>query len=725
MTKALTRCVVAAILAQSGATLGYDQQVTHPTLSQAAAHQSALAKDPALLARLGLKPFSFDERFGFLTMTGWLVTGVRDEDDGKRALNHFYDPYNDRPLTVLLLVHPGEKSPDWALEDKGDFAAQNFSFHDARDLYYKALTFNDPANTQALNSAVRNGFWAQTFYTLGHTIHHIQDMAQPQHVRNDQHCDLGLGDCGVIFFNPSRYEKYTKSEADQRVRDLAENGPGNGAVFPQFTEFKTARDFWKNSLGTGIAEFTNNNFVSQGANFKIGFFGGISAGTYPSPTPGTPVDYTIDELFQAQGFLVPADIRTICSDIGVACKMSMYPTTLTPKASTLSIFDQDLQAAGLSVTYADGFGPATYIVKRLFALNRFNFDAVYDTLVPMAVSYSAGLINFFFRGELEISLPDEKVYGVVDHAATHQADPVGGFAGFGTIKLKVRNTTPGGEAMTAGSLLAIARFHRNGCYKDDLSGEFDENLTPACGNFRTNLEEVVVSNTFPNVTLDATTPTPFTFTFPRAIPINATDLHIQVVYRGKLGDEADAIAAGDKDVFEPTYLAIFNTTDQILFNGVFKDTTDPTLLPALDQNGDGVLDAQFDRTNLDVFFGFTDGFTATPLATVSQLPPARYSRVALITDRSPYPAPIEALSRNFFTASVFGFTPATNQLDLQSNAYFVSAYSKLRGIPVWDSLTIYRFVGAVSDGDLNTLPALANKHPVPLTSLTFAPPPAP
>ena len=35
-------------------------------------------------------------------------------------------------------------------------------------------------------------------------------------------------------------------------------------------------------------------------------------------------------------------------------------------------------------------------VSRLFALNRFNFDDAHKILIPKAVSYSAGLINYFF-----------------------------------------------------------------------------------------------------------------------------------------------------------------------------------------------------------------------------------------------------------------------------------------------------------------------------------------
>jgi hypothetical protein len=45
------------------------------------------------------------------------------------------------------------------------------------------------------------------------------------------------------------------------------------------------------------------------------------------------------------------------------------------------------------------------------------------------------------------------------------------------------------------------------------------------------------------------------------IPVNATDLFIQVVYRGQLGDEPDGIAVGNYDAREPTFVGIVNNTD--------------------------------------------------------------------------------------------------------------------------------------------------------------------
>lgn len=45
------------------------------------------------------------------------------------------------------------------------------------------------------------------------------------------------------------------------------------------------------------------------------------------------------------------------------------------------------------------------------------------------------------------------------------------------------------------------------------------------------------------------------------IPVNATDLFIQVVYRGALGQEPNGIAAGIFDTREPTFATFWNNTD--------------------------------------------------------------------------------------------------------------------------------------------------------------------
>src|SRR5439155_50015 len=154
------------------------------------------------------------------------------------------------------------------------------------------------------------------FQTLGHLMHHMQDMAQPQHVRNDMHCDLlsclaadiiTAGLAGV--YSPSGYEKYTNK-----------------------LEIRQSLNFAPSDVGYDIR---SNAFTD---NFL---------GTSPSGSP------------------------------------------LTARSSTFSIFDPDLQP-----NQTARFG-------RFFSLNRFNYDDMNKHLIPRAVAFSAGMINYFFRGKID------------------------------------------------------------------------------------------------------------------------------------------------------------------------------------------------------------------------------------------------------------------------------------------------------------------------------------
>jgi hypothetical protein len=197
--------VVAAVILNPSIVLSYEVE-THADMSRAAANASVLFTDANILQNLGIK--SSDE---FPNSTSneppksiveLIRDGARFEDNGIRSLNHFYDPIRN---TGLIDVIPGVvSSPDWALEDTGQYyfpIHQINSFVDGRGYFYQALT--------ATSKADHDKYFGLTFQTLGQVIHHIQDMAQPQHVRNDPHCDAFV--CRIVNRSkPGRYEKYTE-----------------------------------------------------------------------------------------------------------------------------------------------------------------------------------------------------------------------------------------------------------------------------------------------------------------------------------------------------------------------------------------------------------------------------------------------------------------------------------------------------------------------------------
>ena len=227
--------------------LGYEVS-THKDMSEQAALRSSLN---IYLPTIGFK--SLDEELTDIStkqsIVKWIRQGAHDEDDTVSAnffryRNHFYDPqHGGAGYSYGLLT--GEPSPDWALEDTRRFITQSYSFRDARQDFYDALTLRTKDS--------REQWMARTFYTLGHVIHHTEDMAQPQHTRNDSHGGFFLG-------LPSLYEIYTKEHPDNPAFANA-----LGSTYGPVT-FDKARKFWADQ-GRGIAEFSSDNFVSAGTNF--------------------------------------------------------------------------------------------------------------------------------------------------------------------------------------------------------------------------------------------------------------------------------------------------------------------------------------------------------------------------------------------------------------------------------------------------------------------------
>ncbi|MGH8028927.1 MAG: hypothetical protein ACREO3_03230, partial [Arenimonas sp.] len=204
-------------------------------------------------------------------------------------------------------------------------------------------------------------------------------------------------------------------------------------------------------------------------------------------------------------------------------------------------------------------------------------------LLPRAAAYSAGLINYFFRGRIEIGLPEDGVYGIIDHGTTHAAGQ-----GFGKLKLRLRNASPDGvkpsgervpQTTQGGTLVAVAKYTLNSCYQPDLSGDFavridtGEVINPAICSFDQYFageEQISQSAAILAASLDAASATEFTFDFgSQPIPVNARDLRLQVVYTGQLGAEADGIAFGGRDISEPTHLMVYNNSDYYLVDGKF------------------------------------------------------------------------------------------------------------------------------------------------------------
>ncbi len=427
-------------------TMAYERE-THRALSAEALTEAKLS---AALARLGIGPNdtfkakAFSMAKGPHTAADWITEGGADEDAPPwRVVNHFYDPINQTGMVF------GVPSLEWAFELRGDEPSQSHSYPDARRALYRGLTAADPSE--------RNRELGHAFYALGHVIHLIQDLAQPQHTRNDAHLPLG--------WDQSLHETYVEAIIAQL--------PLHGGALPRLpSQVPTAMGLWTGPLG--FSEFSNSNFVSEDTNFTD-LAQGATGGGYPKPI--------LDLAFTSS---LPPGV-SCRNGVGVPTPMTFHgnrfidPVTSglveNPRMTTYSIFDQHLIKNGS---------------QPLFALNCLNIEAAADILLPRAVAYSAALLQYFFRGQLEARVE-------LDYSIT---PPV--------HRLRVTNRT-GGEAMTG-----------------DFTLHYD-----ATDGTRKILQQWGPLTLAPDQTSDP---------LPLPTPADQADPgRYLVVFRGQLGDEPDAV----------------------------------------------------------------------------------------------------------------------------------------------------------------------------------------
>lgn len=101
-----------------------------------------------------------------------IADGSMSEDNFLRYSNHFYNPLNNKGLSGTFI-----SAKDWALRPMGNqYADGQYSWFDARDYYYKALTSTD--------KAIRETNFVKTFRAIRQVMHLVQDVSIPARALN-------------------------------------------------------------------------------------------------------------------------------------------------------------------------------------------------------------------------------------------------------------------------------------------------------------------------------------------------------------------------------------------------------------------------------------------------------------------------------------------------------------------------------------------------------------
>jgi len=330
-------------------------------------------------------------------------------DPPERPINHFYDPVNDSGLSLLSLNT--EKNPDWAIGVDDAFATtlakdttrrNHFTVFDAIESMYRALTGHESTNGTANigpdgyvgpHDVLRSAYWATTFRSLGDIVHLVEDVAQPQHTRNDPHSGDCLDVFNGIFGHESFFESYLEARVTNQSNAIDKVAETDIEVtnYPELVIsdypkpiFNRYSDYWstrEGQNGRGMADYSNREFFSAGRNLSDRDNFGLGPYYYdePSNDPGT--YNTIYSWSDAGGY------HTYLADaVEDKLNQSETVTNITTKQSLL----------GDAISYWGGVADYSY------SLDQNIYDIQADLLLPRAVAYSAGLIDYFFRGRFEI-----------------------------------------------------------------------------------------------------------------------------------------------------------------------------------------------------------------------------------------------------------------------------------------------------------------------------------
>ena len=293
---------------------------------------------------------------------GWLAAGaVMADSTPTWSVNHFFDPTTgqgasletsfverltaavSRQLGATDLPARGVAAPDWIVAKDNALNLAGFV-----DQYAKAVRGATPGE--------RSRAMAGALVAAGAIVHVLQDMASPSHVRDDLRSHLAR-------LGPARDDLGSRFE---RVAALAYGRlgvPGAGAIARP-----TLRAFFTDPDGKGLADLTASTW--------------FSSGTLPRPVRlGTGKERDV----------LPARL---------AASLRKPAPALPSRLNLLAAGTDD----GATLEGPSGVCRARYRVDK--GVLRFSTDdecllAQVDAILPQAVGYGAGLLDWLFRGELE------------------------------------------------------------------------------------------------------------------------------------------------------------------------------------------------------------------------------------------------------------------------------------------------------------------------------------
>ncbi|KJU83946.1 secreted protein containing Phospholipase C, zinc-binding, prokaryotic domain protein [Candidatus Magnetobacterium bavaricum] len=453
--------------------------------------------------------------------------------------SHFYNPLINKSGVCLSYISAYDQAND---------IGNLWSWPNARKYFYEGLTLaNKDQREKALTKA---------FKGLGHVVHLVQDMAVPTHTRSDYHS----------FFFTEPFESYTKSQM------LTLNYSGSGAPYKVDINITSSIQNAPRQLWDG--DFYSYNDLPAGNNIGLSEY---SAANF----------FSDDTIFNADKRPKVEDtdcknlvsIGSVVNNRGETDYLRYISKIVGEKVDKLVAFglltayvDENLIASGWPV--GTTCGNPNYVLSLLGLDDEISKEYA-SKLVPLAVTYGAALMDYFFKSQIEIILPDDGLYAFVPNNGSLY--PYTNMS-FTKITLKARNILPSGENMNGGTVTLIVTYRVANA----------DPFKPGVVNVSNEIyHSITKMNGVTSIPRDV--PEEFTFDLTsNPIPLLATDVYLQLAYKGQIGTKADEVAFGYKDISEPTPADFFNNMDKICLYDNWYDAGSPAALAVVDTNGNHI-----------------------------------------------------------------------------------------------------------------------------------------
>ncbi|MFW2369078.1 MAG: hypothetical protein ACN4GW_21895, partial [Desulforhopalus sp.] len=348
------------------------------------------------------------------------------------------------------------------------------------------------------------------FKTLGYVIHLLQDMAVPAHTRND--FSKGHLQYVGISWNPTKlignpFEDYVKDNFQNEIFPAIISN----ISFPYKGELRLT-NFWdtdtikqtnyipQSGFDIGLSEYSNTNFVSHNTIFKeesnqLHFFPYPNKDSITDPNIPDQIELNVYEILAKDGF----------TDLGIYVDKNKHGENI----------DKFLTPRYMFYDYKDET-KNDLILKFEYFLDDQCYLEYAKKLIPRAIGYSASLIDYFFRGKIDIQ-----------HVIPHYGSDLS----ITSLNFSIKNTTPPIMESQTVEPMSSGYFELIISYKD-TDGTIVRNLVPT--NVYTVTDETdPVNSEFVSIQIPLVD----------YIPIDAEDLAFTVIFKGRLGYEEGAVAA--------------------------------------------------------------------------------------------------------------------------------------------------------------------------------------